>query len=176
MKLCPYCSSSLEDDAVKCRRCGKWVVGKKERGKPKKARSGARKRLILLAALAFLAWAVWAMPEGYIDPREVLDLKPSPATALERIRSDLSNLVALQADHYRTRGTYSGNPSALGFIAAEGVNVSLIATPTGWSATATFEEFPSEMGCGVYGGKASPPRSPISPTEPEVVECTDGGR
>ena len=114
------------------------------------------------------------MPEGYIDPREILDLKPSPAAAIELMRSDLERLVVLQEEHYRTRGTYSGSPATLGFTSAEGVQVSLISTPTGWSASATFEEHPPGLGCGAYGGTASPPRAPISPSESGTVECTDG--
>jgi uncharacterized membrane protein YvbJ len=77
MKLCPHCSSSLEDDAVKCRRCGKWVVEKRKRPRVKKKKVGFRKRLIIFGAVGILAWAVWNMAEGYRDPRELLDLVPS---------------------------------------------------------------------------------------------------
>jgi len=174
MKLCPYCSSSLEEDAVKCRRCGKWVVGKRDREGPRRTRRWTKTRLTVLAGLLFLAWAVWAMPEGTMNPREILDLKPSPADAIEMMRSDLERLVVLQEEHYRTRGTYSGSPSALGFTSSKGVQVSLISTPTGWSAAATFEEQPPGLGCGAFGGTASPPRSPIRPSESGTVECTDG--
>jgi hypothetical protein len=131
-----------------------------------------RKRAILLSALVLLAWAVWATSADKIDPQGILDLTPSRAASIKVMESDLQKLVALQAEYYRTRGNYSGNPSALGFTASEGVNVSLITTPTGWSAAATHEEHPPEVGCAVYGGSASPPRSPISPAQPGFVECT----
>jgi len=174
MKLCPHCSSSLEDDAVKCRRCGKWVVEKRARPPAKKNKGSFRKRLIILGALGILAWAVWNMPEGYRDPRELLDLKPSRETVLQTLRSDLEELVRLEGEFYRTEGSYSGTPSALGFTASEGVNLSLIATPTGWSGAATHEDHPPEAGCAVFGGSGRPPQAPIRPTEPEVVECTGG--
>jgi len=174
MKLCPHCSSSLEENAVKCRRCGKWVVDKRDRPPPKKkGRFG--KRLIIVGALGILAWAVWNMPEGYGDPRELLDLKPSRETVLQLLRSDLEELVTLEGDFYRNEGAYSGTPSALGFAASEGVRLSLIATPTGWSASATHEGHPPGMGCAVFGGSGRPPQKPISPGQPLVVECTEGG-
>ena len=172
MKSCPHCSASLEEDAVRCRRCGKWVVGERNQRKPNKKAGRTRKHLLILGALVLLAWALWGIPENTINPREILDLRPRRGTILSAMESDLQNLAALQAEHYRTQGSYSGNPSALGFTASDGMNLSLIATPTGWSASATHEEHPPEVGCAVYGGSASPPRSPISPAEPGVIECT----
>jgi ribosomal protein L40E len=121
MKSCPHCSASLEEDAVRCRRCGKWVVGERDQRRPNKKAGRTRKRLLILGAMVLLAWALWGIPES---------------------------------------------------TASDGVNLSLIATPTGWSASATHEEHPPEEGCAVYGGSASPPRSPISPAEPGVIECT----
>ena len=172
MKLCPHCAASLEEDAVKCGRCGKWVVRGRDGSRSKKKGRAGRKRLIILGGLILLVWAVWGIPENIINPREILDLKPTLAATLEVMESDLQNLAALQAEHYRTRGSYSGNPAILGFRASDGVNVSLIATLTGWSSSATHEEYPQDVGCAVYGGTASPPRSPISPAQPGIVECT----
>ena len=172
MKSCPHCSASLEEDAVRCRRCGKWVVGERDQRKPNKKAGSTRKRLLILGALVLLAWAVWATPTNKMDTRGILSSTPSRAASIKVMKSDLQSLVALQAEYYRSRGSYSGNPSVLGFTASDGVNVSLIATPTGWSAAATHEGHPPEAGCAVYGGSASPPRSPISPAEPGVIECT----
>ncbi len=172
MKSCPHCAASLEEDAVRCGRCGKWVVKREDGSRSRKNGRTGRKSLIILGGLILLVWAVWGIPKSPLDPREILDLKPTLAASLEIMESDLQNLTALEAEHYRTRGSYSGNPSALGFRASQGVNVSLISTLTGWSSTATHEEYPPGVGCAVYGGTASPPRSPISPAQPDIVECT----
>lgn len=139
-----------------------------------KERGAAWKRLVLLGALILLAWAVWGIPESTFNPREILDLKPTLATTLEAMESDLEALMALQTEYFQSHGSYSGSPSVLGFQASEGVTVSLIVTPTGWSAASTHEEFSPDVGCAAYEGSAMPPRLPISPAKPGVVECTGG--
>ncbi|MCJ7627166.1 MAG: hypothetical protein MUO50_02145, partial [Longimicrobiales bacterium] len=172
MKSCPHCSVSLEEDTVRCPRCGKWAIENLEgkRGKRKKG-GGGRSRLFLLGALLLFAWVLWKIPESTIIPRERLNLKPPLSATLEAMESDLEGLIALQAEYFRSHGSFSGSPSVLGFRPSEGVNVSLIATPDGWSAAATHEEYPREVGCAVYGGSGIPPSSPVSPTEAGVVEC-----
>ncbi len=174
MKSCPRCEAVLEENAVRCGQCGKWVVTDSDVRRPKKKRSGGRKRLLLLGALILLAWAIWKFPVSTINPREDLDLEPPLAATLDAMKSDMEALLALQAGYFQRESVYAGSPSTLGFQASEGVTVSLIVTPTGWSAAATHEAFPSDVGCAVYGGSASPPRSPISPSEPGVVECGGG--
>jgi hypothetical protein len=174
MKLCPHCSASLEENTVKCRRCGKWVVPVREVGVTRKRRRGNRKRLVVLGGLALFAWAVWAMPEGTLSTRESLELNPDRQTALGIMRNDLETLAATQESYFRTYQAYSGSRSALGFSASDGVAISIIATPTGWSATATHEDHPSAVGCAIYGGSASPPPSPIIPPEPWITACTRG--
>jgi len=175
MKSCPHCAASLEEDAVKCSRCGKWIVQKRDAGGARRKRDVGRKRLILLALLILFAWALWALPETPFNPREILDLKPTLAATLDAMESDLETLIALQVEYFESHGSYSGSTSVLGFQASEGVTVSFIVTPTGWSATSTHEEFPPDVGCAVYGGSAAPPRSPISPPEPGVVVCAGRG-
>jgi len=174
MKSCPHCAAILEENTVRCGQCGKWVVTDRDVRRPKKKRSGGKKRLLLLGALILLAWAIRKFPESTINPREGPDLKPPQAATLDAMGSDLEALLALQAGYFQRESVYAGSPSTLGFQASEGVTVSLIVTPTGWWAAATHEAFPSDVGCAVYGGSASPPRSPIIPSEPGVVECTGG--
>ena len=126
----------------------------------------------MLGAVAVLAYAVWAMPESRINPKELLDLKPSRSSVFRSMASDLERLLTLQEAHFRDHGEYSGNPEDLGFDSSEGVSVSIIATPDGWSGAATYLEFSREEGCAVYVGSASPPRTPLIPGEPGIVECT----
>ena len=174
MKLCPHCTASIEDDSAKCPRCGRWVVPKRDVSGSRKKGGVDRKRLFLLGALLLFAWALWRIPESPINPRERLNLKPTMTVTLRSMESDLETLGAMQERYFQVHGSYSGSPSVLGFEASRGVTVSLIVTPTGWKAAATHEEFGSNVGCAVYGGSSSPPRSPISPSEPGVVECTGG--
>jgi len=68
MKSCPHCSASLEEDAVRCRRCGKWVVGERDQRRPNKKAGRTRKRLLILGAMVLLAWALWGIPESTALP------------------------------------------------------------------------------------------------------------
>lgn len=171
MKLCPHCSGSLEDDAVKCHRCGHWVV-ERARGKSRKKKRGLGKRVVVLGGLVLLAWAVCALPDGTTVSREILTLKPGPGEALEAVRSDLEALVRAESGYFQAIGSFSASLTALGFTPAEGVKLSLIATPTGWSATATHDDHPPSLGCAVYGGTGRPPQSPVVPSEPVTVFCS----
>jgi hypothetical protein len=142
----------------------------------KKRRSSNPKRLLIFGAVAILAYIVWAMPEGTLRTRDILDLKPDRQSAIRLMRGDLGKLVTLQDSHRENNGAFTANPGALGFLSSEGVNVSIIATPDGWSATARHEDHPAAIGCAVFGGSGPPPHSPAIPEEPGVVACTGGDR
>jgi len=172
MKTCPHCSAVLEEDSVRCVRCGKWVIQAREGKRSRKKGKDDRKRLVLLGALILLGWAIWKIPVNRSVSREVLNLKPNPAAILKAMEADLQALRAMQTDYFQTHGSFAGSPSILGFEASDGVTLSLIVTPTGWSAGATHRELGPDVGCAVYGGTASPPRSPVTPAQPGVVECT----
>ena len=174
MKLCPHCSASLEEDTVKCKRCGRWTVPVRDIAVQKRRKGTNWKRLSVLGVLVIAAAAVWAMPEGPFGTREILDLGPDRQTVLNSMRRDLNGLANLQDRYFGLNGSYSGSPSTLGFVASEGVSVSMIATPTGWSASARHEGHPSAIGCAVYGGSSTPPQSPVIPSEPNVPACTGG--
>ncbi len=172
MKLCPHCHASLEEDSVRCSHCGKWLVGEREGKKKRKKRASGGPRLLLLLGLLLVVWTVWGFPETAFETRERLDLRPNQQAVLRAIRSDLVRLLAAQEEYFRAHGEYSGTPEALGFTASERIIVSIIATPAGWSGAATHDEFPSGMGCAVFEGSGLPPRSPVSPVVPGVIECT----
>ncbi|NNM04789.1 MAG: hypothetical protein HKO65_06760 [Gemmatimonadetes bacterium] len=174
MKLCPHCSASLEEDTVKCKRCGRWTVPVRDTATPKRGKGSNWRRLAVLGVLAIAAAAVWAMPDGPLGTREILNLRPSRQVAINKMRKDLNGLVNLQDRYFGLNGGYSASPSALRFEASEGVSVSLIATPTGWSASARHEDHPPTIGCAVFGGSASPPQAPVVPSEAGVSACTEG--
>jgi hypothetical protein len=122
--------------------------------------------------LVLLGWAIWRIPVSTAVPREALNLKPNQESTIRAMEADLEALRTMQTEYFQAHGGFAGSPSMLGFEASDGVTLSLIVTPTGWSAGATHREFGPDVGCAVYGGTASPPRSPVSPTEPGVIECT----
>ena len=103
-----------------------------------------------------------------------LEMEPSRARALRIMRSDLQRLQDLEEAYFRNPGEYSGSPMAMAFQASEGVTVSIIASPNGWSGAATHGGYGGNVGCAVYVGSAGPPRLPLSPEEPGVVSCTEG--
>jgi hypothetical protein len=172
MKLCPHCSKSLEEDAVKCRRCGKWLIPVRDIALSKKRRRSDPKRLLIFGGVAILAYFVWAMPDGSFSRGEILNLKPDRQTALRAMRGDLGRLVGLEESYREMNGVFTANPRALGFASSESVSVSIIATPDGWSATARHEGHPPALGCAVFGGSSPPPQSPVTPEQPGTVACT----
>lgn len=169
MKLCPYCSSQIEDEDAKCRFCGEWVIRRRRRSGPRKKKRGAGRRpLVLLAVILLAAWGGYRL---FSSPDTAARVLGRP-TLLETVRADLDRLSGLEADYAREHERYTGNTFALGFSASEGVTVSLTATPTGWAATATHRELPSAEGCAVFVGTAKPPTSPVSPEATGEVVCT----
>jgi hypothetical protein len=139
----------------------------------KKRRSSNPKRLLILGGVAILAYAVWAMPDGTFSTREILHLEPHRQAVLETMRGDLERLITLQASYREMNGAFTANPQALGFSSSDGMTVSIIATPGGWSATVRHEGHPSDFGCAVFAGSGLPPKSPVTPDEAGVVACTD---
>ena len=186
MKACPHCSATLEDDAVRCGNCGKWVIPGRGRTRSRQGRTRDRTRLLLLVGLILLAWVIWALPEGVLSPGGVMgpggEVGPgggpspasSPSSALATLRSDLERLRESEEAYFEAHGEYSGNPGDLGFTSSDEVTVSIIATPEGWSGAATSEALGPERGCAVFVGGIHPPQTPVTPSEPGEIVCTRG--
>src|SRR5690554_4064809 len=87
------------------------------------------------------------------------------------MKSDLKNL-ATQQEVYYSGGeyTYTDDLNALGFVASEGVRVTVDPNSNnlGWSATATHEALASDLGCAIYFGQFTAPSSHGSPTQQGV--------
>ncbi|MDX1647695.1 MAG: hypothetical protein R3304_11170 [Longimicrobiales bacterium] len=88
------------------------------------------------------------------------------------MRLELENLQAAQALHFLDRGTYASSLGSLGFEPSAGMELTLSASATGWSATVFHEELGRDTGCSVYVGSALPPRIPVTPSARARVECT----
>jgi hypothetical protein len=176
MKICPYCSGQLEDDDVKCRLCGEWIIQGRGKAAPSRGKKGKRKKnrgwrprasAWIVAGLAL--WGIYRVFFSGGGAPGLLGGRPP----LEVVRADLEALTALQDEYAREHGGFTGNTFSLGFTASEGVTVSLTAAPAGWSATGIHRNLPASEGCAVFVGDARPPVSPLTPPTPGIVACTE---
>ena len=90
----------------------------------------------------------------------------------EAMKSDLQNLVAHQAINYLDVYSYSGVAADLAFTNSDGVTVTIDASSTGWSGTATHAALGTGRGCAIYYGTAVAPTSLTTLSQPGEVTCT----
>lgn len=86
--------------------------------------------------------------------------------------SDLEHLAARQAMHFIDQATYGTTPDILGFATSDGVNVSILGSSTGWSATATHANLDEFEGCTIFVGGMVAPAWPLTPPHPGEVACS----
>lgn len=91
---------------------------------------------------------------------------------LDALRWDLQNVAAHQALYRADHGTYATSVEELGIHPSEGVDVSIVASRRGWSATAGHRELAETDGCAVYLGTAPPPGGPVTPVRKGEIACT----
>ncbi len=85
---------------------------------------------------------------------------------------DLENLDARQAIYYVDRLSYSSSSTDLRFTNSDGVAVTIVASPSGWSGTATHAALGPGEGCVIYRGSVPAPTSPVTPPQPGELACT----
>lgn len=88
------------------------------------------------------------------------------------MESDLKNLMSQQEIYYADNYTYTNGAAALTFVQSEGVTVSIGASVSGWSASATHSALGGTEGCAIYYGTSAAPTTPTSPSAPGEVACT----
>ena len=89
------------------------------------------------------------------------------------MKSDLKNLASQQEIYYADAYAYTNLTTDLAFTMSTGVTVNIAATSSGWDATATHQALGTSEGCALYYGTvASPPTSPVAPSQPGEVACT----
>jgi len=71
------------------------------------------------------------------------------------MQADLRNLVTAQEAYFSGSATYSPTTTNLNYLITAGSTITMSATATGWSATAT-SIFTSKT-CGIFIGTATPP-------------------
>jgi len=88
------------------------------------------------------------------------------------MKSDLKNLASQQEIYYSDAYAYSATPALLAFTNSDGVTVTIAASSSGWSGTATHAALGTGEGCALYYGTATAPTTPATPTQPGEVKCT----
>ena len=88
------------------------------------------------------------------------------------MRADLKNLASQQEIYYADEYSYTREAGALTFVSSQGVTVSIAASSSGWSASATHSALGASEGCAIYYGTVTAPTSPATPTSPGEVACT----
>ena len=88
------------------------------------------------------------------------------------MKSDLKNLASQQEIYYADNYSYTTSTTDLTYVDSEGVNVTITATTSGWSATAYHDALGTALGCALYYGSATAPAAPTTPSAPGLVACT----
>ena len=90
------------------------------------------------------------------------------------MKSDLHNLASQEEIYYSDYYSYTNSTVNLAFTNTEAVTVTIAATTSGWSATATHSALGTAEGCAMYYGTvATPPTvGTATPTAPGDLACT----
>jgi len=89
------------------------------------------------------------------------------------MKSDLKNLASQQEIYYSDFYSYTSDANALTFTNTDAVTVLIAATTSGWAASATHSALGTAEGCAIYYGTATAPGTPVAPTQPGEVACTN---
>jgi prepilin-type N-terminal cleavage/methylation domain-containing protein len=87
------------------------------------------------------------------------------------MKSDMKNLASQQEIYYADNYAYTNSATSLTFVSSEGVTVTIGASASGWSASATHSALGGSEGCSMYYGTATAPTLG-GPTAPGEVACT----
>jgi prepilin-type N-terminal cleavage/methylation domain-containing protein len=89
------------------------------------------------------------------------------------MKSDIKNLASQQEIYYADNYAYTTATADLAFTNSEGVNVTIAASTSGWSASATHSALGGAEGCAIYYGTATAPTvGSATPSAPGEVACT----
>jgi len=89
------------------------------------------------------------------------------------MKSDVKNLASQQEIYYADNYAYTTSTAALAFTNSEGVTVTIAASTSGWSASATHSALGASEGCAIYYGTATAPTvGTATPSAPGEVACT----
>jgi hypothetical protein len=91
------------------------------------------------------------------------------------MKSDLKNLASQEEIFYSDNYQYSADAEALGFVASNGVTVTVVAEDHGWAARATHAALGDHESCEMYYGYEDAPANGfelLEDVEPGELVCT----
>lgn len=91
---------------------------------------------------------------------------------LAAMRGDLERVAEQQLLHYLDSSEFARSPEDLAFVSTTGVAIEVTASSSGWSAIASHEELGDGYGCAVFFGSVQRLASPVMPSSPGQVACT----
>ncbi len=81
-------------------------------------------------------------------------------------------LVSAEGIHFADTGVYTADWGALGFFPSDGVRISIVASPAGWSARATHTLLGEDRACAISMGQPPVPILPgVRPPPPGETVC-----
>jgi type IV pilus assembly protein PilA len=93
------------------------------------------------------------------------------------MKSDLKNLASQQEIYYSDHYTYVNSATDLGFVASNGVNVTIgNDDTTGWAAFATHDALDATAGegCAIfYASATNMTGAPVTPSSPGEIFCSN---
>ena len=89
------------------------------------------------------------------------------------MKSDLKNLASQQEIYYADAYAYSAVTADLSFTSSDGVTVSIVASTSGWSASAVHAALGTAEGCVIYDGTATTPTvGTTTASAPGEIACS----
>lgn len=89
------------------------------------------------------------------------------------MKSDLKNLASQQEIYYSDAYAYTTVTADLAYTNSDGVTVTIVASTSGWSGTATHAALGTSEGCSIYYGTATAVAvGSATPSQPGEVACT----
>ena len=121
--------------------------------------SPAARRVGMIVALAAAGWAGRPVSCSCIRPPFA---RCDPSLAYRAaLRSDLKALASQQEIHFADAGSFSADPSALAFVASQGVTVRIEASEEAWSARAVHDRLGDGAACRVFVDRGASPSADL---------------
>ena len=91
---------------------------------------------------------------------------------LAAMKSDLKRVAEQQVLHYLDSSEFAHSSYDLSFVSSDGVAIEVTGSEEGWAATASHDRLGDGQGCAIFYGSVVAPSTPVAPSGPGEVFCT----